>query len=88
MTRTNLQMQLQKNGITITKMANNLNVSTIAIYDVLRGKLTSKRIESTLETVFNMPISDIRIAWSNNTKPVLTPEIKQAFEKFGVKAVV
>jgi orotate phosphoribosyltransferase-like protein len=81
-------MQLQKNGITVTKMANSLNVTTMAIYYVLRGRLTSKRIESTLEAVFGMPISDIRTAWNNKGKPVLSPEIKQAFEKFGVKAAV
>lgn len=88
MTRINLKFLMEKKGVSVTEIASALKVSNYAIYRVLEGSSSSKRIESTLEAILDMPIPDIRTAWNNNSKPVITPEIKQAFEKFGVKAAV
>jgi|GEM_PF-2149697 len=88
MTRTNLKILMETKGISITEVANILRVSPISVYEVMRGQTTSKRIESALEASFGMPITAIRKAWNNKGKPVITPEIKQAFESLGVKAAV
>jgi transcriptional regulator with XRE-family HTH domain len=88
MTRTNLKILMETKGISMTEVANALRVSPITIYEVMRGQTTSKRIESALEISFGMPITEIRTAWNNKGKPVMTPEIKKAFESLGVKAAV
>ena len=88
MTRTNLKILMEAKGITMTEVANALSVSPITVYDVMRGRTSSKRIESVLEISFGMPITEIRTAWNNKGKPVMSPEIKKAFESLGVKAAV
>lgn len=88
MTRTNLKILMEAQGISVTKIASSLKVSNYAVYRVMEGGTTSKRIESALEASFGMQIAEIRTAWNNKGKPVMTPEIKQAFESLGVKAAV
>ncbi len=48
-TRNEVQNQLRDNNLSPTKMANELQVNTNAIYFVLSGKMTSKRIQEYLE---------------------------------------
>jgi hypothetical protein len=88
MTRTNLKILMEVKGISVTQIASSLTVSNYAVYRVMGGNATSKRIETALETVFSMPITEIRTAWNDKGIPVITPEIKKAFESLGVKAAV
>lgn len=88
MTRTNLKILMEANGITVTQIASALAVSNYAVYRVMEGGTSSKRIEAVLEKSFGMPITEIRTAWNNKGKPVMTPEIRKAFESLGVKAAV
>ncbi len=86
MTRRNLKVILLRKGLTITKIATSLGVTTIAVYDVLRGKLTSKRIESALEAVFEISIENIRKAWATDGDAVITPDIKSTYKELGLQA--
>lgn len=64
-TRNEVQNQLRDNNLNPTKMANELQVNTNAIYFVLSGKMTSKRIQEYLEKTLNAPYEEITTAWNN-----------------------
>jgi len=68
MTRTNLENLLNEKGLTVTKIANELGVASVTIYDVLKGRTTSRRIEAVLQEIFEEPISEIQKAWNRKTK--------------------
>jgi predicted transcriptional regulator len=85
MTRKNLKVILLRKGLTITKIATGLGVTTMAVYDVLKGRTTSKRIETTLETVFGMPIENIRKAWATPGEAVITSDIKSTYKELGIQ---
>ncbi len=47
----------------VTKLAVMLNTSPQSVYDVLRSRTTSSKIQTALEGVCEAPISEIRKAW-------------------------
>ncbi len=57
-----------RKGIDFKKLAAAFNVTPQAVYEVIKGRMNSNRIEAMLEDILEMPIADIRAAW-NNTQP-------------------
>ncbi len=81
MTRTNLKILMLRKGFTLTKFASFLGVATTSVYDVIAGRMSSKKIEGALEAALEMPIADIRSAWNTEGKPEMTADIKAIAER-------
>ena len=67
MNRKNVKILMIQHDIKIPDLSHELGVTQQAIYYVISGRMTSKRIQEKLEIAFGMPIEEIRKAW--NTLP-------------------
>lgn len=90
MNRANVKILMLRKKINFTKIARHLGVSPQSIYEVLSGRMVSRRIEDALEAIFEMPIADIRAAWNTEGKAEMTVDIKaiarEVNEKYGIPA--
>ena len=73
-TKKQLQFELVRRRLNIAAIATGMKVSPVTVYDVLRGRTTSRRIQAALEAVFDMPIADIRAAWANDPPASVTSD--------------
>jgi len=78
MNRAHVKVLMAKRGLNFSIIANSLDVTPQSIYEVISGRMNSKRVERVLEELLEMPIRDIRIAWNT---PVTRTDISSIVHK-------
>ncbi len=62
--RFDVQAKMKQKNLTPTKMANQLDINIVSLYQAISGRMTSQRIIKYLEDVFETPIQEITNAWN------------------------
>lgn len=75
MNRTIISTRLYKKRLSITEIARRCNIPRRSIYHVLNGTRSFHRVESELEIILEMPIAEIKAAWSAGYKPLLNADV-------------
>ena len=63
MNRLDIKQKLERLGYSAYSIARDMGVEAPAVYGVLKGTTTSKRIESKLEDILGIPIEEIQQAY-------------------------
>lgn len=92
MNKIELQLFMNERAVKVSDIARKLGLSTVYIYDILKGSRNNRKVASEFESTLGLRFEAIREAWNNNNTTLSAPEMiamqKRIAEQYGLKTAV